>query len=113
MTAQPYKTWRLFDCTEDAIAFRREQGTGGWIFSIADNDEAILFPWQMPPREVLDSVFVRNRDGYLIGADDKRRPQDRVRELSNAAPFLGRIVKPFRCTPPAPSDQIGTRHTAS
>lgn len=81
MTAQPYKTWRMFDSTDDAIAFRRERGTGGWIFSYQDSGEAVLFPWQMTPTEVLQSVFVHNRHGYLIGTDEKRRPQDALREL--------------------------------
>ena len=93
MSAQPYKTWRLFDCSADAIAFRGEHGTGGWIFVISDSDEAVLFPWQMTPKDIFESVFVAHREGWLIGADNKRRPDREMRDLPNATPLLGRIVR--------------------
>ena len=109
MTAQPYKTWRMFDSTDGAIDYRREHGTGGWIFSYADSAEAVLFPWQMTPSEIFQSVFVVNRHGYLIGYDDKRRPQDEMRDLPKAAPVLERLVKPARRYLLAPSEQIGPR----
>ena len=94
MTGKPYKTWRLFDSTDDAIEYRRERGTGGWIFSYADSGEAVLFPWQMTPKDVLESVFVHNRHGYLIGSDDRRRPQDTLRDMPPSARILSRIERP-------------------
>lgn len=80
MAAKPYKTWHMFDCTDDAIAYRREHGTGGWIFSYSDSGEAVLFPWQHTPADVLKSVFVSSRDGYLIGTDEKRHRSDAMLE---------------------------------
>lgn len=94
MACEPYKTWRMFDSTADAIDYRREYGTGGWIFSYADSGEAVLFPWRMTPSEVLDSVFVHNRHGYLIGSDDRRRPQDTLRDMPPSARILSRIERP-------------------
>lgn len=94
MTAQPYKTWRVFDCTEDAIHYRREHGTGGWIFSISDNGEAILFPWQMTPTEVLESVFVQHRHGYLIGSDEQRIAQDHLRDHRPPTAVLHFTIRP-------------------
>ncbi|OWJ75033.1 hypothetical protein [Haematobacter genomosp. 1] len=67
MIEGPFKTYRHFENTDDAIAFRKEHGTGGWIFSITDTGEAILFPWQMTPSQVLDSPYVRPFNGRLIG----------------------------------------------
>lgn len=94
MTGKPYKTWRLFDSTDDAIEYRRERGTGGWIFSYADSGEAVLFPWQMTPKDVLESVFVQHHHGYLIGTDERRRPQDALRNLPATAPVLDKITRP-------------------
>ncbi|MGL4412847.1 hypothetical protein [Roseinatronobacter monicus] len=72
MAAQPRKTWHLFDTAEDAIEHRRTNGTGGWIFEISDNGEAVLFPWQMTPSEIFRSVFVVGRVGRLIGTDGSK-----------------------------------------
>ncbi len=94
MTCEPYKTWRMFDSTADAIDYRRTHGTGGWIFSYADSGEAVLFPWQMTPKDVLESVFVQHRHGYLIGTDERRRPQDTMRDLPPSAPVLDKIMRP-------------------
>lgn len=94
MVREPYKTWRMFDSTDDAISYRRVKGTGGWIFSYADSGEAVLFPWRMTPSEVLESVFVHNRHGYLIGTDERRQPQDKLRDLPAKARILGQIVRP-------------------
>ena len=62
--------------------------------SYADSGEAVLFPWRMTPSEVLDSVFVHNRHGYLIGSDDRRRPQDTLRDMPPSARILSRIERP-------------------
>lgn len=94
MTREPYKTWHMFDSTADAIDYRREHGTGGWIFSYADSGEAVLFPWQMTPKDVLESIFVQHRHGYLIGTDERRRPQDAMRELPPSAPVLDKVMRP-------------------
>ena len=71
MTVAPWKTWHMFDTAKDAIAYRREHGTGGWIFVDADKGEAVLFPWQQTPKDILNSVFVQGRSGRLIGCDEK------------------------------------------
>ena len=72
MAAQPYKTWHLFETAEDAIEYRRTNGTGGWIFEISDNGEAVLFPWQQTPAEIFRSVFVAGRVGRFIGTDETK-----------------------------------------
>lgn len=71
MTITPWKTWHLFETAEYALTYRRENGTGGWIFEDGDKGEAVLFPWTHTPTEVLESLFVRGRSGRLIGCDDK------------------------------------------
>lgn len=72
MAAQPRKTWHLFDTAEDAIEYRREHDTGGWIFEISDNGEAVLFPWQSTPKDIFNSVFVHGRIGRFIGTDERK-----------------------------------------
>lgn len=48
----------------------------------------------MTPSEVLGSVFVHNRHGYLIETDERRQPQDKLRDLPATAFILGQLIRP-------------------
>lgn len=45
------KVFREFDSAEEAIAYRRKHGTGGWIFERYGDRKAILFPPDMRASE--------------------------------------------------------------
>lgn len=67
----------FFRSADDARAYRRDKGTGGWIFeptdgipSIVGNNDAgavILFPPSIMPGDIFTHPLTRGRSGRLIG----------------------------------------------
>lgn len=65
----------VFDNELDAIAHRRRNGTGGWIFAVLPDEEkatdetrrfALLFPYKTPIGKVLTHPLVLGRGGKLL-----------------------------------------------
>lgn len=61
-------TLRYFKNTNDARAYRYNNGTGGWIFAPDDGGESILFPPSMPPSAIFNHRAVKGQSGALIGS---------------------------------------------
>jgi hypothetical protein len=63
-------TYRTFSNASEAIAYRKENGTGGFIFDPVCNKElgfdAILFPPEFTPSEIFNHVMTRGMSGKLI-----------------------------------------------
>lgn len=70
MTVQRPRIFYLFDTAAAALAYRRTNGTGGWIFEYAVSGEAMLFPHPMTASAVFRSAAVTNHSGRLIGTGD-------------------------------------------
>ena len=65
-----------FNNSQDARDYRREHGTGGWIFEPTriegvawDNNKCILFPPEYTPTMILNHQFTKSCDGRLIGCN--------------------------------------------
>ena len=59
---------REFTTTQEARDYRHEHGTGGWIFAPDGNGNAVLFPPDMSPSDIMGHPMTRNRTGDIIGA---------------------------------------------
>lgn len=64
------KAYRTFDTTEQAIAYRKEQGTGGYVFAPTSAKElgyeSILFPYGMTPTPIFNHPLTRGISGVLL-----------------------------------------------
>ena len=60
-----HQTFRVFTNLEDAEAFRRSEGTGGFIFATEGAPEAILFPPEFTPGMVFTHPMTRGKSGAL------------------------------------------------
>ena len=60
-----------FDNEAEAIQYREDHGTGGWIFACADKGEATIFPPNMTPTDILKSGMTSQSGGRFIGATGK------------------------------------------
>lgn len=58
------RTYREFDCYEDAMIYRRRTGCGGWIFA-ADSGPAFIFPPMLTPTAIMLHPLTRGLDGQL------------------------------------------------
>ena len=70
----PYSSRRsihFFDNQEEAIRYRDDHGTGGWIFVCDDKGEATLFPHLMTPSTILLMGWTSSSGGRFIGASGK------------------------------------------
>ena len=47
------ETFHTFDNTDEAMAYRREHGTGGWIAVSTDKGECVLFPPNWTPSRIM------------------------------------------------------------
>jgi|GEM_PF-5977898 len=64
----------VFENEIDAVAHRRRNGTGGWIFAVLPDEEkapdegrfALLFPYKTPIGKVLTHPLVSGRSGKLL-----------------------------------------------
>lgn len=65
MPVKPIATFRTFETRSDALSYRKEEGTGGWVFAAADGF-AILFPPQMTAQDVFCHAFTRGLSGELV-----------------------------------------------
>lgn len=70
-------TIRLFATVNDAMSYRYENGTGGWIFApetspATDNycvrAGVILFPPDFTPSAIFNHAMTRGQSGRLISA---------------------------------------------
>lgn len=68
-------TIRLFTTVDDAMAYRYEHGTGGWIFApdappanqhYATLAQIILFPPEFTPSVIFSHALTRGQSGRLI-----------------------------------------------
>jgi hypothetical protein len=69
------KQYFTFNNLQDALDYRHEHGTGGWIFAPENNKstfypyhEVILFPPEFSPSGIFNHPFTKDRSGKLIGA---------------------------------------------
>jgi len=60
-----------FDNEAEAIRYRKNEGTGGWIFVCSDKAEATIFPYQMTPSDILKSGMTSQSGGRFIGPTGK------------------------------------------
>lgn len=60
-------TYHEFVTVEEALAYRHEHGTGGWIFA-PDDDQgfAVLFPPSMTPTGCFNHPLAIGRSGKLL-----------------------------------------------
>ena len=68
------ETLLMFATSQQARDYRREHGTGGWIFQPTDTENAhynwhqcVLFPPSMPPAQIFNHPITKGRMGKLIG----------------------------------------------
>lgn len=59
------ETFRTFDNAEQAINYRYEHGTGGWIF-VPEQGRVILFPPEMSPSTIFHHPFTKGQCGQLM-----------------------------------------------
>ena len=63
-------TYRTFGTASAAMNYRKDNGTGGWIFDPKDvageHKQCILFPPSLTPSMVFSHVFTSGRDGKLV-----------------------------------------------
>lgn len=57
-----------FDTAKAAREYRREHGTGGWIFEPDNGGACILFPPHIPPFGIFNHGATRGQSGRLIGS---------------------------------------------
>ena len=60
------KTLRLFNTPEEARDYRKEHGTGGWIFS--NPALTLLFPPEFTQTTIINHPLTKGHDGRLIGS---------------------------------------------
>ena len=60
-----------FDNEAEAIRYRDDEGTGGWIFVCADKGEATIFPHHMTPSQILKSGMTSQSGGRFVGSTGK------------------------------------------
>lgn len=60
-----------FDNEAEAIRYRDDEGTGGWIFVCTDKGEATIFPHQMTPSDILAMGWTSSMGGRFIGQTGK------------------------------------------
>lgn len=60
------KTYLEFGSCKEALLYRREKGTGGWVFAVADNGPAFIFPFGMTPSQVMIHPLVAGYSGALL-----------------------------------------------
>lgn len=60
------KVFVEFKSASEALAYRQQEGCGGWIFAAADGGPAFLFPFAMTPSEVINHPLVANFCGTLL-----------------------------------------------
>ena len=65
----PERSFHEFPSRDAAVAYRRDHGTGGWIFA-AESGVATLFPWRMTARQVLAHPITAGCSGTLVGCDE-------------------------------------------
>lgn len=65
---EPFRVYRHFKSKADAMAYRHEHGTGGWIFVPEAEGETILFPPDMTPTAILRHRLTRGLSGELVGS---------------------------------------------
>lgn len=80
--ADPIKSSRRsthhFDNEAEAIRYRADHGTGGWIYVCYDKGEATIFPPQMTPTDIFRCGNVSGSGGRFIGATGKSVTQEGV-----------------------------------
>jgi len=60
-----------FDNEAEAIRYRDDEGTGGWIFVCNDKGEATIFPHQMTPKDIFKTGMTSSSGGRFIGSTGK------------------------------------------
>lgn len=60
-----------FDNEAEAIKYRDDEGTGGWIFVCSDKGEATIYPYQMTPSAILQTSMTSSSGGRFIGSTGK------------------------------------------
>lgn len=68
----------FFDNEEEAIRYRDDHGTGGWIFVCDDKGEATIFPYLMTPSDILNTGRTSISGGRFIGSTGKIIRQEDV-----------------------------------
>jgi hypothetical protein len=56
-----------FTDKQEARDYRRQHGTGGWIFSPDGGGPVYLFPPDMPPTAIMNHRLTKGLSGDLIG----------------------------------------------
>lgn len=64
----PSQSILFFETSDDAIAYRANHGTGGWIFACFDKNSGMLFPAHMTPSAILRTGCTSSMGGRFIGA---------------------------------------------
>jgi len=60
-----------FDNEAEAIRYRDDEGTGGWIFVCNDKGEATIFPHHMTPNDIFKTGRTSSSGGRFIGSTGK------------------------------------------
>ena len=60
-----------FDNEAEAIRYREDEGTGGWIFVCNDKGEATIFPRNMTPSHILKYGMTSQSGGRFLGSRGK------------------------------------------
>lgn len=60
-----------FDNKAEAIRYRDDEGTGGWIFVCNDKGEATIFPYHMTPKDIFKTGMTSSSGGRFIGSTGK------------------------------------------
>lgn len=68
----------FFNTEDEAISYRANQGTGGWIFVCDDKGEATIFPYQTTPGDILKTGWTSSSGGRFIGSTGKIARQEDV-----------------------------------
>jgi hypothetical protein len=61
------RTYHEFPSLDDAVRYRQEAQTGGWIFAPDTEEPVWLFPWSMTPHEIMQHPLTRGRSGRVVG----------------------------------------------
>lgn len=61
------QTFLSFPNAQDARTYRRDHGTGGWIFVSEQTGVATIFPPDMTPTAIFHHPIARGQSGDLIG----------------------------------------------
>lgn len=63
-------TYRTFGSEQDAVDYRKEHGTGGWIFvpdpKPGEYMQCILFPPEFTPTPICKHALTRGLSGRLV-----------------------------------------------